>query len=42
LAEALARLGKVREAEEQYRDVLALDSGSAEAWKGLSGLGKRF
>ena len=42
LAQALGRLGKVREAEEKYRDVLALDSSSTEAWRGLSGLGKRF
>ncbi|MBI2090179.1 MAG: fused MFS/spermidine synthase [Deltaproteobacteria bacterium] len=42
LADALTRLGKFREAEQRYREVLALDPNSTQAWKGLKHLGKRF
>jgi len=41
-AKALEQLGKTREAEEKYRQVLALDPNSSEAWKGLRQLGKRY
>ncbi|MBI2361589.1 MAG: fused MFS/spermidine synthase, partial [Deltaproteobacteria bacterium] len=42
LADALTRLGKIKEAEQRYREVLALEPNSTEAWKGLKRFGKRF
>jgi len=42
LGVALAKMGKIREAEEKYREVLALSSDDAEAWRELQKLGKRY
>jgi spermidine synthase len=42
LGVALARMGRTREAEEKYREVLALSSNDAEAWQELRKLGKRY
>ncbi len=42
LGATLARMGKIREAEEKYREVLAVRSSDVEAWKGLRALGKRY
>lgn len=39
---ALAKMGKTREAERKYREVLALSSSDAEAWRELQKLGKRY
>ncbi len=39
---ALAKMGKVREAEEKYREVLAFSTSDAEAWRELQKLGKRY
>ncbi|MBI2539679.1 MAG: fused MFS/spermidine synthase [Deltaproteobacteria bacterium] len=42
LGVALAKTGKVREAEEKFREVLAFSSADAEAWHELRKLGKRY
>jgi Tetratricopeptide repeat. len=42
LGQAYAKLGKVREAEQKYREVLALSPDDASAWKSLEALGKRY
>jgi tetratricopeptide (TPR) repeat protein len=42
LADALLQVGKVKEAEVKYREVLALDPNSGDAWKGLRRLGKKY
>lgn len=42
LADALVELGKYKEAETTYRDVLALDPNRGDAWRGLNRLGKRY
>ena len=42
LAIALAKMGKVKEAEEKLREVLALSTADAEAWRELQKLGKRY
>jgi len=39
---ALAKMGRNREAEEKFREVLALDADDADAWKALRQLGKRY
>ena len=39
---ALAKLGRVREAEEKFREVLATRSDDTEAWKELGKIGKRY
>ncbi|MGH7772778.1 MAG: fused MFS/spermidine synthase, partial [Candidatus Binatia bacterium] len=39
---ALAQMGKIREAEEKYREVLAYNSDDVEAWRELQKLGKRY
>lgn len=39
---ALARMGKTREAELRYREVLALGSDDVEAWQELKKLGKKY
>jgi spermidine synthase len=41
-ANALGQLGKAKEAEVKYREVLALDPDSSEAWKGLKSLGQKY
>jgi spermidine synthase len=41
-ARALEELGRVKEAEEKYREVLALDPDLGDGWRGLRRLGKRF
>jgi spermidine synthase len=41
-AQASAKLGRAREAELRYREVLALEPSSREAWLGLKGLGKKY
>ncbi|MEX0803665.1 MAG: fused MFS/spermidine synthase [Candidatus Binatia bacterium] len=42
LGQAYARLGRVREAERKYREVLAFSPDDVEAWKGLQELGKKY
>ncbi len=39
---ALAKMGKVQEAEVKFREVLALDSDDASAWQELHKLGQRY
>jgi uncharacterized protein HemY len=39
---ALAKMGRVKEAEEKFREVLALDSDNASAWLELNRLGKKY
>ena len=41
-AHALVQLRRFKEAEWKYREVLALDPNSSEAWMGLKSLGKRY
>jgi spermidine synthase len=41
-ANSLGHLGKTKQAELRYREVLALDPKSSEAWQGLRWLGKRY
>ncbi|HEY1371401.1 MAG TPA: fused MFS/spermidine synthase [Candidatus Binatia bacterium] len=41
-ARALTRLGRTREAELRYREVLALEPSNGEAWEGLKSLGRRY
>jgi len=42
LGSALAKMGNLKEAENKYREVLALNSDDAEAWRELRSLGKRY
>jgi uncharacterized protein HemY len=42
LARTYAQLGRRREAEQKYREVLALSPEDTDAVKGLQELGKRF
>jgi Flp pilus assembly protein TadD len=42
LGQAYANLGRVREAEQKYREVLALSPDDSNAWKSLEALGKRY
>jgi spermidine synthase len=42
LGVALAHMGKVKEAEEKYREVLSLKPSDVEAWRALQKLGKRY
>jgi Flp pilus assembly protein TadD len=42
LASVLLQLGKRKEAEEKYREILALEPNSPSAWKALKELGKRY
>jgi spermidine synthase/tetratricopeptide (TPR) repeat protein len=39
---ALAKLGRVGEAEQKFREILAISSDDAEAWQELKKLGKRY
>lgn len=41
-ARALEELGRIDQAQEKYREVLALDPSLGEGWRGLRRLGKRF
>ena len=41
-AHSLVQLGRFKEAELKYREVLALDPNSSEGWMGLKSLGKRY
>lgn len=41
-AHALVQLGRFKEAELKYREVLALDPNSGEGWMGLKSLGKKY
>ncbi|HWP59177.1 MAG TPA: fused MFS/spermidine synthase [Candidatus Acidoferrales bacterium] len=42
LARALLELGRTDEAEEKYREILALDPNFTPAWQGLKRLGERY
>ncbi len=42
LGQAYAKMGKYREAERKYREVLAFSPEDTDAWKGLRDLGKRY
>ncbi|HEX9445251.1 MAG TPA: fused MFS/spermidine synthase, partial [Candidatus Binatia bacterium] len=42
LGVALTKVGKVKEAEQKFREILSSSSDDAEAWKELQKLGKRF
>lgn len=42
LGDAYAKLGKIREAEQKYREVLAFSPDDEKAWHGLRDLGKRY
>ena len=42
IGQAYAQLGRVRDAERKYREVLAFSPDDAEAWKALQALGKRY
>lgn len=41
-ANALAQLGKKKDAEIKYREVLAINPSSSEAWQGLKSLGSKY
>ena len=41
-AKALGQLGRTKEAEIKYREVLAIDPSSSQAWKGLKSLGEKY
>ena len=41
-AQALTRLGRTREAELRYREVLAMEPSNGEAWQGIKSLGRRY
>ncbi|HXG51132.1 MAG TPA: fused MFS/spermidine synthase [candidate division Zixibacteria bacterium] len=42
LGRAYAQLGKIDQAEQKYREVLAFSPDDTEAWKGLHELGRRY
>jgi predicted membrane-bound spermidine synthase/Flp pilus assembly protein TadD len=42
LGEAYAKLGKISEAEQKYREVLAFTPDDEKAWQGLQQLGKKY
>jgi spermidine synthase len=42
LGVALANMGKIREAEEKFREVLSFSSDDVEAWRELKRMGKRY
>jgi predicted membrane-bound spermidine synthase/tetratricopeptide (TPR) repeat protein len=42
LGQAYAQLGRVRDAERKFREVLAFTPDDAEAWRGLQSLGKKY
>jgi tetratricopeptide (TPR) repeat protein len=42
LGQAYAQLGKIAEAEQKYREILALAPDDADALKALQELGKRY
>ena len=41
-AKALHRAGRHREAEQRYRELLAIDPNSTDAWHGLKALQRKF
>jgi uncharacterized protein HemY len=42
LGETYAKLGKMSEAEQKYREVLAFTPDDEKAWQGLQQLGKKY
>ena len=42
LGQAYAQLGRVRDAERKFREVLAFSPDDVEAWRGLQSLGKKY
>jgi Flp pilus assembly protein TadD len=42
LGQAYAQLGKTKEAEEKYREILSLAPDDSDALKALQDLGKRY
>jgi tetratricopeptide (TPR) repeat protein len=42
LGQSYAQLGRIDEAEQKYRDMLALSPDAVDAFKALQGLGKRY
>ena len=42
LAKALEEMGRIKEAEIKYREVLAIDPSSSQAWQGLKSLGRKY
>ncbi|MGH7825046.1 MAG: tetratricopeptide repeat protein, partial [Candidatus Binatia bacterium] len=42
LGYAYARMGKIREAERKYREVLAFSPDDTDAWRGLQEMGKKY
>jgi Flp pilus assembly protein TadD len=42
LGQAYAQLGKLKEAEQKYREILSLAPDDADAFKALQDLGKRY
>ena len=41
-AKALGQIGRIKEAKLKYREVLAIDPSSSQAWKGLKSLGEKY
>ncbi|MBI2349985.1 MAG: tetratricopeptide repeat protein, partial [Deltaproteobacteria bacterium] len=41
-AKALRQMGRIKEAKLKYREVLAIDPSSSQAWKGLESLGEKY
>jgi tetratricopeptide (TPR) repeat protein len=42
LGQAYAQLGRIREAERKFREVLAFSPDDVEAWRGLQSIGKKY
>jgi len=42
LGQSYAQLGRIKEAEQKYREILSLSTDDAEALKALQDLGKRY
>ena len=41
-AKALWQMGRIKEAKLKYREVLAIDPSSSQAWNGLRLLGEKY